>query len=110
MSVTLAEVRRAAKAHLAPGDVDPSVVRDIAAKLGLHARFKNIASLLGVSGGLFGAAAAVPTIAVPATVMGGAIAVAAAVWRGHVPRQVGTMRWLRWMVRFDVEDQVEGLP
>jgi len=90
-----------------PGEADTSVVREIASKLGLQARFKNAAPLLGVSGGLLAAAAVVPSVAVPATVLGGVVGIAAAVWRGHVPRQLGQWRWLRWMVRFDVEDQVE---
>jgi hypothetical protein len=92
---------------MAPGEADATVVRKIASKLGLQTRFKNAARLLGVSGGLLAVAAGVPSITAPATVLGGAVAITAAVWRGHVPRKLGRWRWLRWMVRFDVEDQVK---
>lgn len=91
---------------LGPGDVDRDVVRDIASRLGLQSRFRHASRKLGVVGGLLSAAGGFPTFGVPAAIIGGAVAVAASVWTGHVPRQLGNMRWLRWTVRFDVEDQV----
>ena len=91
-----------------PGDVDREVLRAIGSKLRLPARLGNRNAVLGTAGGVLTIGALVPEMMTPMTVLGGTVGIAAAAWRGHVPRGVGQSRWLRWMVRFDVEAQIDS--
>jgi hypothetical protein len=83
------------------------VLRDIGTEVGLPARLRAAAKVTGVLGGGFTVASAIASAAPAAAVIGGVVAIAATVWQWHVPRRLGQIRWLRWMVKFDVEDRAE---
>ncbi len=100
-------VRECGLHRLAPGEVDREVVREIAIKVGLPPRLKDIGRVVGVGGGLLTGVGAIAVLAPSAAIVGGIISISSAIWRGHLPASVGKVEWLRWALEWDIEQQAE---
>ena len=85
---------------------DREMVREIAARVGLPARLKRVPEIDAVAGGILGMTAAIPSVGPLAALLGGAISVSSAIWKGRVGRRAGRIRWLHWALTHDVEDQL----
>lgn len=109
-SVLLHELRAAVRSRriheMPPGEVDGEVVRDIAAEVKLPARVSENAKRFGlVAGAGLGILGALNPLTMPVAILGAGIAVASAYWK--LPRQLAAVTWLRWALRWEVEDAVE---
>jgi hypothetical protein len=102
-----AVVRESDLHKLTPGNFDKSVIRDIAAHVTLPPRLKESAKVIGVGGGIIGGLGAFPTLGFDAAIVGAIISVSTALWTGELPRKVARIKWLRWALKWDVEEQAE---
>jgi hypothetical protein len=87
-----------------PGAVENSEIRVIAADLDLPIRLKGWAKAAGIATAILGGIAAVPTIAVAATVGAAAIGLGGIYWDGTLPRRTGRVKWLRWALHWRIEE------
>jgi hypothetical protein len=83
------------------------MVREVAAHVGLPARLKRVPEIAAVTGGVLSALALIPDVGPMSAFLGGAVSVSSAFWKGGVGRRVGRIRWLRWALSWDVEDDVQ---
>lgn len=84
---------------------DREMVREIAARVGLPARLRRVSEIAVVAGGILAAMAVIPNVGPMAALLGGAVSVSSAIWKGRVGRRAGRIRWLRWALDWGVEDQ-----
>ncbi|MFH1312291.1 MAG: hypothetical protein ABIJ00_03610 [Candidatus Eisenbacteria bacterium] len=93
--------------NLKPGTLDKEAIREIAAQLTLPARLSAAGKSMGVAAGVIAVAGALPVpIVGPAVAIGGGlISVASALWTGTVGRTPARWSWLRWALKWDVEQQ-----
>lgn len=89
--------------QIKPGEIENEEIRRISADLALPVRLKGWAKAAGVGAAVLGGLAAVPTVAVAATVCAATVAVASLFWDGRVPRAAGKKSWLRWALKWDLE-------
>jgi hypothetical protein len=101
------EVRDSGLYQLAPGSYEKDAVREIAASILLPPRLKAFAKVIGVTGGLIGGLGAFPALGPVAAVAGLAVSVSTALWSGQLPRNVARIEWLRWALKWDIEEQAE---
>ncbi len=110
-TILLHELRGLVREHglheLGRGQFEKEVIREIAAKVALPARIRGIGKVAAVAGGLLGGLSAIPLLGPAAAVAGAGISVSTALWTRRLPRAVSRVRWLRWALRWDVEDQSE---
>ncbi len=97
------QVRSRGIEKLAPGQVDKSVIRDIAANAALSPKVRDLAKHKGTVSALLGGLAAVPHFGVGAAVAGMVVTLASNFWDGALPG--GSYRWLRWAIKWDIESQ-----
>ncbi|MBN2315056.1 MAG: hypothetical protein JXM79_14095 [Sedimentisphaerales bacterium] len=100
-------VRQRGLHKMAPGQFDREHIREIAATVRLSPRLRGYSRGVGITTGIFGGLGAFPVLGTPATVVGGLISVAAAFWSGGLPRNVSRVWWLRWAMKWDIEEQAE---
>ncbi len=93
---------------LNPGQIETEQVRELCFDLQMEPRFKAVAKTLAVVCGVFGIAGTIPAVAVPAAVLGTAITVASSFWKPLLTRKLTGVRWLRWSLKFDLEEQGRG--
>lgn len=86
-----------------PNAIESREIRQIAADLDLPVQLKSWRKAAGVSAAVVGAIAAVPTVAVAATVGAAAIGLGGIFWDGALPRQTGRLKWLRWALHWRIE-------
>ncbi len=101
------QVRDSGLHRVKPGDFDKEAIRDIAAKVALPPRVKIIAKAAAIGAGVIGGLGAFPVLGPSAAVAGAIVSVTAALWSGRLPRSVGRLRWLRWALEWDIENQAE---
>lgn len=89
---------------LKPGEVSKEVRREIAELVSFPARLKSSTRMLGIMGGVASIISAF-VAAPPMAVIGGAVSVASALWRGTLPRFIVRNKWLRWTVEYDFENE-----
>jgi len=83
--------------HLvSPGQFEVETIRKIAREAGIPATLIESARLIALAGGIAGGVAAIPTIGIEATIVGGIISVAGALWPGKIPRSISKVSWLKW--------------
>jgi len=99
-------VREAGLHEMSPGEFDPEQIREIAARVRLSPRLRGYSRGVAVTTGIIGGLGAVPVFW-PAAIIGGLISIGAAYWTGGLPRQVARVSWLRWAMKWDVEEQAE---
>jgi len=92
---------------LKPHALDTEAIREIAAELRLPARLSAAGKSMGVAAGIIGVIGTlpVPVVGTAAAVGGGLISVASALWKGTVGRTPARWSWLRWALKWDVEQQ-----
>jgi hypothetical protein len=100
-------VRNSGLHQMLPGDFDQERIREIAANVALPPRLRGYTRGLGIAGGIFGGLGAIPLFGQPAALIGGAVSIAAAFWSGGLPRSMARIKWLRWALKWDVEEQAE---
>jgi hypothetical protein len=101
------EVRKIDLHQREPGQFDPQVIRDIAAKVGMPSQLKGTTRLIAVAGGVVAGLGAVPVLGPAAAIGGGVIAVAGALWSGNLPRGISKVQWLKFAIEWrDLERQV----
>jgi hypothetical protein len=83
------------------------MTREIAAQLHLPARLHQAGRVLAVATGVATAIGAVPFFGPAAALAGGAIAFVPVIWDGRVGRSVGKVKWLRWALEWDLEQEVK---
>ena len=88
-----------------PGEVEPDILREIAASVGLQARLRRGSKVAAIIVGILGAAGAAPVIGPAATIAGGAISIGAVIWGRRVPQKVTRWKWLRWALEWDLEQE-----
>jgi hypothetical protein len=84
------------------GDIEPEVLREIAAHLRLRPRLTSVARVMAVASGMAGAAAG---LGLPeAAIAGSVVSVLQPIYKGNLPRFMGGWKWLRWAMRWDLEE------
>jgi len=110
-SVLLHEIRGAVHDYglhlVGPGEFDKEVIREIAAKVALPPRIKASGKLAVIGAGLIGSLGAIPILGPSAAIVGGVLSVSTALWSGRLPRTAARMRWLKWALKWDIEEQAE---
>lgn len=91
--------------RVAPGEVDKEVIRDIAAKVALPPSLRSGGKMAAVGASLIGGLTAIPILGSVGAVAGAAVSVSAVLWTGRVPRATTRLKWLRWALEWDIEDQ-----
>jgi hypothetical protein len=91
--------------RLRPQAVTKETTREIASELGLPARLSGVGRTMGIAAGFIGIVGAVPQAAVAAAIAGGIVAIVSAAWTGSVGRAPGRVKWLRWALEWDLEQQ-----
>jgi hypothetical protein len=84
---------------------DRKMVRGIAARVGLPARLKRVPEIAAVGGGVLASMSVISNVGPLAVLLGCAVSVSSAIWKGRVGRHAGRIRWLRWALEWGVEDQ-----
>lgn len=90
--------------NIMPGAIENNQIREIAADLQLPVRLKGWAKATGLSAAFLGGIAAIPTIAVGATVGAAIVGIGSIFWDGSIPRSVSNTTWLRWALHWQLED------
>jgi hypothetical protein len=90
-----------------PGAIEKEEIRAIAAEMRLPPRLSNLGKAFGIAGGLVGGLGAIPELGPGATLAAGVITVAGALWHGTLPGPISEVQWLRWALKWDIEDQAE---
>ncbi|MBV9468432.1 MAG: hypothetical protein JOZ57_04250 [Abitibacteriaceae bacterium] len=92
---------------MSPGQVDKEVIREIAAKIQLRPQLKSITKAALFGGNGIRSLAAYAALGPTAVITGAAVSVSPALFTGKLPRRAARVGWLRRMIKWDVEDQVE---
>lgn len=100
-------VREVGLHEMAAGTFDRELIREISARVRLSPRLSDYSRIVGVSTGFIGGLGAIPFLGPIAAVGGSAISISGLFWRGGLPRQAASVSWLRWALKWDVEDQAE---
>ncbi len=103
-----AAVRDRGLHQLGPGDVEKEVLRDIAASVSLPPRLRGVGRLALFAGGIIGGLAAVPSLGPATAVAGAVVSLSSALWTGQLPRSAARIRWMRWSLEWDLENQAES--
>lgn len=110
-SVLLHELRGAVHEYglhlVGPGEFDKDVVREIAAKVALPPKLRASGKLAAIGAGIVGSLGALPILGPSAAIVGGVLSVSTALWSGRLPRTTARMRWLKWALEWDIEEQAE---
>ena len=111
-SVLLFELRRLVREkeiiNLKPGEFEKKVVREIASAVELPPTIRGLGKGALIAGGTLSVLGAVPLFGPTAAIVGGAVSVSASIWSGKVPRKVSKYKWLRWLLKWDIEEQVKN--
>jgi hypothetical protein len=86
-----------------PGSVEPAVGTEFARKLKLPPRLKHVTPVLAWSSAGVGLLALAPPLTVPAAIVSAVLTVAAAYWKGGLPRGAASVEWLAWAYEWDFE-------
>lgn len=65
---------------------------------------------MGITAGVIGIAAAVPELAIGTATAGGLLGIVSESWSGSVGRTPGRVKWLRWALEWDLEQQASDAP
>jgi hypothetical protein len=95
--------------ELNPGALDKATTQDIAIALGLPAKLSASGKVLAISAGIIGAVGALPALGPAASVVGGLVSIASALWTGHVGTLPSRWGWLRWALEWDIESQANDV-
>ncbi len=87
--------------------VEKDVVRDIAQRVGLPPQFKYHGLTASILTGILTSLAVFPALGPLSAVAGGAVTVTTNLWKGNLPSGVGKIKWLKWAIKWDVEDQID---
>lgn len=91
--------------QLKPRSLDKETIREIAVHLKLPARLSSSGKSLGVAAGVIGIAGALTVLGPAAGIGGGLISIASALWKGNVGHTPARWSWLRWALKWDIEQQ-----
>ena len=100
-------VRESGLHEMSTGNFDRELIREVSARVRLSPRLSGYSKSVGISTGVIGGLGAIPVLGPFAAVFGGAISISGAFWSGGLPRQVASVSWLRWALKWDVEEQAE---
>jgi hypothetical protein len=100
-------VRDAGLDEMSQGQFNRAEIRDIAARVALPPRLRGLDKVAGIAGGIISGLGIISELSPVTSVLGGAIFVAAALWRGHMPRGISRIKWLRWALKWNIEDQAD---
>lgn len=100
-------VRQQGLHKIGPGECDKEVLRDIASKVHLPPRVKEVVKVTGMLGCLVSVIGAIPDLGPGSAIAGTLVSMTALIWEGYLPRQIAGWKWLRWAVEWDVERQAE---
>jgi hypothetical protein len=92
---------------LRPGNVDVKTVREIASKARLTPYLKRFAMTTTALTGAVGVLGVFTPLGPGAAFSGGLVTASTAIWDGRLPRMAAQYPWLRWAIRWPVEDQAE---
>ena len=87
-----------------PGEVEKERVQEIAVSLELPPRLKASAKALGIGSGVLTGLGSIAFLGPFPAVAAGAVVIAATIWKGKLPRSVSRIKWLRWAVQWDLEE------
>lgn len=102
------EVRRHGLVGAEPGDFDKEILRDIAANCRLPGRLRygeNVPEIVAI---VLSAIAANAVAGLPGAMVGASISVAGSIWKPpstQIAAKAADISWLRWAVKWDIEDQ-----
>ncbi len=88
------------------GEVERSVIRDVAQRAGLPGRLRGYNKSIGIATGLLGFVGLAPILGPPAAAAAATVTIGGALWDGQMPESVTRRRWLRFAIKYDVEDRV----
>lgn len=92
------------------GEVERTVVRSVAQQAGLPGKLRGYHRSVGVASCLLGFVGLVPLFGAPAAALAATITIGSAFWDGHVPSRLTQQEWLRFAIRYDVEDRLQEHP
>jgi hypothetical protein len=99
-------VRDLKLSSLPPGaGVERGVVRDLASRLWLPPRLRASGKAAAILAGIATGLGASPVLGSASALLGAALSVASALWSGRLPRPVARIKWLRWAVKWDIEEE-----
>lgn len=102
------EIRERELHKLAPGEFETDVLREIAKKVGLPPQLRQAGKVLGIASGFVGALGGITMLSPAAAIVGAAISVSSAIWKGDLPTVVGKAKWLHWAVEWELEKQANN--
>ncbi|MET7835838.1 hypothetical protein ABZS44_23785 [Micromonospora sediminicola] len=94
--------------RVAPGQVEPEVVRELAARVALPAKLGAFERRLALAAGMLGGAASTPVVGPAGPILGVGLSIAQYYWSGDLPRAASRVRWLRWALSWEIESQARG--
>jgi hypothetical protein len=94
----------------APGDFEPETVRELATRSTLPPRLRLPSHTSRVVTGIARTAAHIAIAGPAGAITGTAVSVAGSAWKASplLPSKVGQISWLRWALKWDIEDQTRG--
>jgi len=102
------QVRNLGLHKVGPGECDKEVIRELVSRVSLPPRLKAMSKRAAVITAFLGGLGAVPALGPAAALVGAALSVSTVLWHGKLPRGAAQMKWLRWAVEWDIEQQVEA--
>ena len=91
--------------ELNPGDIDIAILRDIAAKVKLPPRIKDVGKIALASGGVLTALGSFVGANPVVSIIGASITLSPILWKGYLPRSMNNIKWFRWALKYDIEKQ-----
>lgn len=88
------------------GDVERSVIRHVSQEAGLPGKLRGYHRSMGVTTGLLGFVGLWPFLGTPAAAGAAALTTGSAMWDGKVPSRLSGSKWLRFAIRYDLEDRI----
>lgn len=92
---------------LNPGEIDLEVIREIAEKVEFPPRIKDVGKIAIAASGALTALGALVGPNPIAAIVGATITVSPLLWKGYLPRSTGKIKWFRWALKYDIENQTK---
>lgn len=90
---------------LTPGKIDLEILKNIAEKVKLPPRIKDVGKIAIATGGVLTALGALLGSNPVAAIVGASISVSPLLWKGYLPRSASKIKWFRWALKYDIEKQ-----
>lgn len=90
---------------LKPKCIDKQVLQEIATRLCLPPRLKAWNKATGIISGIVCGAGAYPSLGPLSAILGCSVSLISSLWDGRLPGTVSNVKWLRWAVKWDIEEE-----